>query len=136
MNRSRIQEKGIILFVVLATIFVVVLLGNILIGIISSQSRLTRHKVGRIQAYYAAMAGVNYAFDKLRTGTWTYSPTNSCPNATPCTVTDSAFPNAIKSVKVIFCPSGTTCTGTSSSCSTPTGFNFCVNSTATYTYTP
>jgi Tfp pilus assembly protein PilX len=136
MYKARIQERGVILFIVLATIFVVTLLGTVVVGIISSQSRLTRHKVSRIQAYYAAMAGVNYALEKLRIGEWTYSPTNSCPNATPCTISDTALPSAIQSVKVIFCPSATTCSGMSSACSPPTGLNFCVTTTATYTYTP
>jgi Tfp pilus assembly protein PilX len=62
-NRNR---KGVLLFIVLATIIVVVTLSTVILRIILSQSRLTHHQVSRIQAQYAAKAGVFYALDKLR----------------------------------------------------------------------
>jgi Tfp pilus assembly protein PilX len=66
----RLDRKGIALFMVLATILVVVILCNIVLSIISSQSRLTHHEVSRIRAYYAAQAGLVYTMEKLRNGSW------------------------------------------------------------------
>lgn len=63
-------KKGIALVMVLGTLLVVVILAVIILNIILSHSRLTQHQVGRIQAYYAAMAGINYALEQLRTGNW------------------------------------------------------------------
>ncbi len=70
MDKARIQEKGIVLLIVLAAIFIVILLGNTILGIVSSQSRLTHHNVSRIRAYYACQAGMNYTLEMLRAGTW------------------------------------------------------------------
>jgi Tfp pilus assembly protein PilX len=64
-------KKGIALFMVLGTLLVVTILAFIMLNIILSHSRLTQHQVGRIQAYYAAQAGMNYALEMLRTGAWT-----------------------------------------------------------------
>lgn len=66
----RVGKKGIALFMVLATILIVVILSNIVLSIISSQSRLTHHEVNRIRAYYAAQAGLVYTMEKLRNGSW------------------------------------------------------------------
>ena len=64
------KEKGIVLFIVLGTILLVIVLANAILSMISSQSRLTHHQVSRIQAYYAAQAGMNLAIEKLRIGDW------------------------------------------------------------------
>ncbi|MFA5144976.1 MAG: hypothetical protein WC723_03105 [Candidatus Omnitrophota bacterium] len=142
MPKPGIQEKGIVLFIALATIFMVILLANIVLSIVSSQSRLTHHRVSRIQAYYAALAGVNFSLEQLRTGVWAFTPTNSCPDPGGCLLTNfvqdyaGTFPTSVSEIKIIFCPSGSTCTGTSDACSPPTGYTFCINSTATFTYTP
>ena len=64
-------KKGIALFMVLGTLLVVTILAFIMLNIMLSHSRLTQHQVGRIQAYYAAQAGMNYALEMLRTGAWT-----------------------------------------------------------------
>ena len=69
------QRKGVVLLIVLATIMVVVILGNIILTIMSSQARLTHHQVSRIRAYYAAQAGVNLALEQLRRGVWGYNAT-------------------------------------------------------------
>ena len=134
------NKKGVAIFMVLATIMIVVVLANVVLAIISNQSRITRHEVGRVQAYYAAQAGLVYAMEKLRNGSWTYVGTNSCPNGTPCTITDSGFAPYILSnqVSVIFCDSGSNCSiGTSTvNCNPPSGINFCVQSFVNYTYNP
>lgn len=71
MKHSQIinsHKKGVMLFMVLSTILVVVALANIILVLVSSQSRLTRHQTGRIQANYAAQAGIQYAIEMLRLG--------------------------------------------------------------------
>lgn len=60
------KRKGVVLFAVLGTILVVVFLTNVILTIIGSHSRLTHHQISRIQAYYAAWAGINFAYEKLR----------------------------------------------------------------------
>lgn len=63
------DKRGFILFIVLSTVLIVAMLAGVILSMISSQSRLTHHQVSRIQAYYAAKAGMNLAFERLRTGT-------------------------------------------------------------------
>jgi len=63
------KEKGFILFIVIATILLVVILSGVILGIISSQSRLTHHQVSRIRAYYAGKGIMNYSLEMLRRGT-------------------------------------------------------------------
>ncbi len=62
------QNKAVVLLFVLGTILVVVILANVVLRIMLNQSRLTHHQVSRIQAYYAAHAGIVDALEKLRTG--------------------------------------------------------------------
>lgn len=132
------HKKGVILFIVLGVLMVVIVLTTVILRIISSQSRLSYHQLSRIQAQYAAKAGMVYALEKLRTNDWTYSPVNSCPDPGGCVVTDPDFPSSIvsKQFRVIFCPSGSTCQSASNPCSPPAGIDFCINSTAVFTYTP
>ena len=98
-------NKGVILLMVLATVLIVALLANIILRLISTQYKLTHHQIARIQAYYAAMAGVNYALDNLRRGAWTV---NSClESAGGCPLNDSDFPDTIiQPVTIIIRPSG------------------------------
>jgi Tfp pilus assembly protein PilX len=135
---SGFTKKGIALFMVLGTLLVVVILAFIMLNIILSHSRLTQHQVNRIQAYYAAMAGINYALEQLRIGAWTFNnPNNSCQDPVGCNLPpDPDFPNAIQYVNIIFCPTGTLCAGASASCQPPAGSDFCVNSTAHYASPP
>jgi Tfp pilus assembly protein PilX len=91
MLKANTKEKGVVLAIVLSTIFIVIILANILMTIISSQSRLTHHKVSRIQAYYAGQAAMNYAFEQIRTGLWASSGTYTLCNS-GCTVNDTDIP--------------------------------------------
>jgi len=95
------RKRGVILFIVLTIIIVVVILATVVLRIILNQSRLTHHQVSRIRAYYADKAGMNLAFDNLRTGTWVQNATatnyyciNGNVDAVTClaTVTDTAIP--------------------------------------------
>lgn len=75
------SKKGVALFIALSTVLIVVVLANIILNIISSQSRLTHHEVSRVRAYYAAQAGMTYAIDQLTRGVW---PANSLTNRYFC----------------------------------------------------
>ena len=68
------NSKGIALILVLALIMAVIALAAIGVGRFSSQSRFTHHKFSRIQAQYAAKAGIIYAQEMLRLGTWIADP--------------------------------------------------------------
>jgi len=114
--------------VVLGTLVIAAILAYVLMSIISNQSRFTYHQTSRIQAYYAAQAGMNYALERLRTNAWTAG--SNCTNTTPCSLTDSQFPPAIQNVRIILRPAG------SADCLTPPGNSTCVETTANYTYTP
>jgi Tfp pilus assembly protein PilX len=134
-NRSK---RGIILFIVIGIIMLVAVLSTIILRIVANQSRLTHHQVSRVQAMYAAKAGMVWALEMLRTGTKVYSVAlarNDCPPATPCELSET-WPGSVNSVKVIFCPSGDLCPPSKSNCITPSGYAFCINSTADFTYTP
>jgi len=124
---------------VLGTIIIVAILITVILSIISSQSRITQHQVSRIQAYYAAQAGMNYALEMLRTGLWTFNPPfNSCQDPFGQVINDSDFPNSIGSFdgsndrqfRVIFCPENSTCAG--NPCNPPTGIDFCVDIAVEY----
>jgi Tfp pilus assembly protein PilX len=118
----QLKERGVALLVVLATLFVVVILANIALNTMISQSRLTHHKVNRIQAEYVAWAAVNYAQERLRTGAWSSA---SCPAATPCPIADASFPSSVASVDVILRASGI------GGCAAPSG-STCVSAEVTY----
>jgi len=135
MTKRKIKEKGIVLFIVLATIFIVILLASILLGIMSSQSRLTHHKTSRIQAYYAAMAGINYALEMIKSNNsdWIPSP-DTVPNTRTRTlcrtcvapeVNEPDLPISIQQITITIGASGSGISGTRA-----------VSATATYTYTP
>lgn len=130
------DEKGIALFMVLGTILIIVILANVMLTMISSQGRLTHHQVSRIQAYYAAQAGVNYAYESLRVGTWNAA---SCPAPNGCRVSIFApalladFPHTISDIIVIL----RTPSATSTICpNTLSAGTICISTTAVYTYTP
>lgn len=75
---------------VLGTILIIVVLANVVLTIILSQTRLTRHQIARIQAYYAAYAAMNLTFDQLRQNLWTTGAYSLCRAG--CTVNDPDIP--------------------------------------------
>ena len=123
------NKKGAILFIAIGVIMVVSFLAVVVLRIVSNQASLTSHQVNRIQAQYAAKAGMVYALDQLRRGVWTFPA--DCTNLSPCPIPGN-FPQSVQSVQVIFCPRGGPCTGSRTPCNPPTGYNFCVNSYANY----
>lgn len=125
-------KKGIALFIVLGTLLIVIILANIILNFMLSQSRLTHHQVSRIQAQYAAQAGINYALEKLRLAddptcwpaTGSYARRicrNPCSDS--CSLTDSSFPLGIDAVVISVGPPDVN--GTRE-----------INATVDYTYAP
>jgi Tfp pilus assembly protein PilX len=117
-NQKLNSKKGVVLYIVLCVLLTVVVLANIILHIISSQSRMTRHQVSRIQAYYASLAGMNLAIEKLKSGEWntgqyTLGPAN-------CNVNDTDIPYY---VEINIGPTN------------PSGVRS-INITANYTYIP
>lgn len=134
MFRNIGNQKAVAMFMVLGTLLVVVILANVILNLILSQSRLTHHQVSRIQAYYAAQAGVNYAIEELRSGDWAMPATGAsytrtlCPAG--CDITESDLPHSVSRVDIVIFER------TAPGCTPPTGVPVCINVTATYTYTP
>ena len=73
------NRRGIILFIVLATVIIVSILAGVILTTISSQSRLSNHQVSRIKAYYAGKAAMNYTIERLRKVTWILPPATTPP---------------------------------------------------------
>lgn len=151
-----LNKKGIALLAVLVTLLVVVALANVIMNITLSQSRLTLHKVSRIQAYYASTAGVNYALDKLRLGndaawqipTATGNPVWHCMSLSGAVlqclgdtapITEGRLPRPIQYViiRVAFRGEATSNPANGApwpQCIPPAGVDICVNAQAVYTY--
>jgi len=146
------KTKAVALYLVLGTLIVVVILARVMLAVILTQTRISRHHAGRIQAYYAAQAGMNYAREKLRTGAWHYNGPgdNSCPPtavgvASPCDITESELPASITTLgtgtnrqfRVVFCPGSPTpqqCAPSLDFCDPlPTGYTFCIQVSVKYT---
>ena len=133
------DNKAMAMLLVLVTIAVVMLLANIVLSTVVSQSRLTHHQVSRIQAYYAAQAGINYALDKLRrqddTINWPIPASDEaaytrriCRNCVAPDIAELKLPLSINSVSVKVTPAGT------ANCNPPAGIPVCVSATADYAY--
>lgn len=133
-SKQKQDKKGIVLLIVIGTVFIVIFLANVVLSIITSQSRLTHHQVSRIQAYYASMAGVNYALERLRVGTW--NATTSCTDAAPCQLASldpnfsTTFPPSVSQVSIIIRPPQSA--NPSNPCYNPPGNSACVSATANY----
>lgn len=128
------NNKGAILFIVIGIILVVGALSTVILGIVSNHSRLIHHQVSRIQALYAAKAGMVWALEMLRTGVKSYPGDCTVDAVNPCILTETGFPPSIKSVRVIFCPGGVQKDTDSTWCIPPPGIDFCIYSTANFTY--
>ena len=151
-----LNKNGIALLAVLVTLLVVAALANVTMNITLSQSRLTRHKVSRIQAYYATTAGVNYALDKLRLNDANWIPANPptavwhymCRDvaAAPCLGDAASFaePNLSTAIEFVLirvaiagAPTNNPVVTTPPlwpQCNPPAGVNTCVNARAVYTF--
>ena len=140
MKRSR----GVILFVVLAVIVFAVILGSVVLNIVLSNTSLSRKHFSRVQAYYAAVGGMNYGYERLRrnddathwpmpvaTATYTNYICNSAYHS--CTsgyvVNDETLVKAIRSIAItVSGKSNASCTAYSP----PTGVDACVTAKVDY----
>jgi type II secretory pathway pseudopilin PulG len=148
--RTQSEEKGIVLLVVLATILVVVVLAQVILNTIVNQSRLTLHQISRIQAYYAAMAGVNYAYEKLRNredANWPLPSTLANKYYTRricrgeagcgCTVCDPSFPSSIRYIDLTITDRNATSPPAPKRCYPPGAFYnipICIDVSVDYAY--
>jgi len=98
------SQSGVVMLVVLGAIMVVIILANIIMTLMSSQSRLTHHQVSRIQAYYAAMGAINYTYEQLRQRVWQAGETHTIP----FDLGNDFRPASIVSVTVTIVPSQNT----------------------------
>ena len=129
----RFNKKGVVLFIVLGTLLVVANLNIVILSLILSHARLTLHQTSRIQAYYAAQAGMNYALEKLRTEDTNWIPfPDTSPNTrtrtlcrSGCDVNEPDLPNSIQQVAIVIEAAGTGISSTRR-----------LKATTTYTYTP
>jgi Tfp pilus assembly protein PilX len=118
---NALNKRGVVLFIVLGTLLVVTSLATVILSLILSHARLTYHQTSRVQAYYAALAGMNLARENLRTGTWATGSYTLCKSG--CTVNDSDIPY---SVAINIAAPGTSIDGVGRR----------ITITTTYTYTP
>ena len=112
------RENGIVLLIALASVLVVTILANVILNVMINQSRLTHHKVSRIQAYYAALAGVNLALDKLRRAddqiVWpmpdstnqSYVRRMCRASGTGCDIIDPTLPAVVRSIDIVVSANG------------------------------
>jgi len=126
------NRKGILLFIVLGTIMVVATLSTVILRIILTQSRLTHHQVSRIQAQYAAKAGIVYALNKLRKNddvnwpsTGEYMITMRRSGAISPNFNEPNLPGSIDRVEITVYGSGSGISGTRK-----------ISSKAIFTYSP
>ncbi len=131
------SRKGVVLFIVLGVIIIVTTLSTVILRIILNQSRLIHHQVSRVQAQYAAKAGMVYAMEKLRTGDWVAG--TNCTESSPCTLTfntgdfvPSILISPSNGVSIIIREPQSS--NSSAPCYNPPGSCACVSTTATYTY--
>lgn len=126
-------NKAVALLTVLMTLLVLVIISNIALNVVASQSRLSHHQVSRIQAEYAAWAGVNLAREMFRSqnASWpfpgpTYRRTicNGCPLG-PGDINEPSLPRQIRNITITVAPAAA-CPGA------PAGTQICINSTAHY----
>jgi hypothetical protein len=137
------RNKGVALYLALSLLMIAIVLANVILTIMLNQSRFSQHQIGRIQAYYAGMAGLNASMDHLRSNTWQYQDgvLNDCPPGTGCdfpyTDTQLIDPNAVNTavtnVNIVFCPAGDNCSETGAGCNPPrAGIPFCIDTVVTY----
>lgn len=131
MPRINAANRGIVLLLVLGMLLVVIALANVFLNIILNQSFFTHHQTTRIQAYYAAQAGINYAIERLRSGSYTIG-THCLPGPPcPCEVSfssDDFLPRSIVNYRACI-----TIRQPGPGCVPPGGSLACVSAKADYT---
>lgn len=87
------EEKGVALILVLGMFLVGIVFANIALVVVLNQARITRHRTGRIQAYYAAQAGMVYELSRLNT-------VSACKDETFNLPDDPYIPKTISSIVI------------------------------------
>jgi len=115
MAKKTCNNKGVAIYMVIASLFVALILAAIVLNTILNQVSVSSHQTSRIQAYYASLAGVNLAMEKIRLQdpNWPVPAVNSeyyrlicrdttCAgfNAGAGDVQDFRFPPAIMQVRI------------------------------------
>lgn len=137
---------------VIGIIMVVGILSTVILRVVSNHARFTHHQVSRIQAQYAAKAGVIYALDKLRlrlpADAASWPPVGPFPYTRYLSSSLSACVPAVPPASVVIEPalvptdpyhSPVSCvaiTVNAPAASGPLAGTQKVSATATYTYTP
>lgn len=108
MSRQRLNKRGLAFFMIMGTALVIAVLSGVILMLIVSQSRFTYSGFSRVRAYYSAYAAMNYAFERLRDGSWAPNPVgnpnskyaclNGCVDAvTPdYTIADGDIPGSVQ----------------------------------------
>lgn len=121
---------------VISVVVVASLLAIAVLRVVSSQARLTHHQLSRVQAQYAAKAGLVLALEKLRQNDPSWSSAaqftkrmcknNAVSGCGGAEIIDPDLPNTIKYIDItVEAAPGTGPSGTRK-----------VNAKTTYTYTP
>jgi Tfp pilus assembly protein PilX len=92
MGRAAQAHRGVALYIVVGTIMTVAALAFVISKLIVTQSRITQHQVNRTRAYYALVAGMNLAIDRIRKGSWTAGNTYTLSNVGTPTIRDADIP--------------------------------------------
>jgi hypothetical protein len=111
MIKRILYKKGAALYMVIASILIALVFSGIILNLVLSQGRFSLHSASRLQAYYAALAGANYASEMFRTGAWSTSssqvhamcqsvttPPAGCPT---CDIEEPNLPNTIPCVDIV-----------------------------------
>lgn len=96
------RRSGMALYLVLAVLIVTFIVAGMSLNLVLSQSRLTHHSVSRVQAYYAAKLGMNYAIEMLSNNDTTWSSAGTytiCRSG--CTHNETDLPGSINDISVI-----------------------------------
>ena len=102
------DNRGAALILVLTLVLTLATLASIGVGQIVSQARYTHHNMSRVQAQYAAQAGMVYALEMLRKGSagggWQAGV--HCLPGSPCPLPMAAneFPQTINSIDIVINP--------------------------------
>ncbi|MGE5197018.1 MAG: hypothetical protein ACM3IL_00730 [Deltaproteobacteria bacterium] len=102
------KKSGMALYMVLASLLIALILSGIILNIILSQARISYHQVSRVQAFYAAQAGCNYAIEKLRLGddalcwpnTGAYTVSMVRTGGSGCDVLEPDLPPSVQQVQI------------------------------------
>lgn len=63
-----VNQKGIILMIVLIFIIVLSITAAVVIGLMTNQARIAEYQIKRIRAFYTAEAAHTYVLEQVRTG--------------------------------------------------------------------